>query len=152
MTRVSCCKMNNTRIIFRQFQQDLQFCLKRKTYQSIKKRVLSSVTAPEEELIKKSIKEKLLKHFWPVYLDVTNESSKHNVPKGSETHFRVCIVSHQFDEQSLVQRHRHVNQVLQDELKGPVHALAIETFTPSQWESNEIRRNKSPPCRGGKSK
>ncbi|XP_076361339.1 DNA-binding transcriptional regulator BolA isoform X2 [Tachypleus tridentatus] len=133
-----------------QFPEDVQLCLKRKTYQSIKKRVLSSVTAPEEELIKSSIKEKLLKHFQPVYIDITNESSKHNVPKGSETHFRVCIVSHHFEEQSLVQRHRHVNHVLQDELKGPVHALAIETFTPSQWESNEIRRNKSPPCRGGK--
>ncbi|XP_076361340.1 putative bolA-like protein K11H12.1 isoform X3 [Tachypleus tridentatus] len=124
--------MNISRIFIKQFPEDVQLCLKRKTYQSIKKRVLSSVTAPEEELIKSSIKEKLLKHFQVQKL--TLESALYPI---------ILRNSH-------LCKHRHVNHVLQDELKGPVHALAIETFTPSQWESNEIRRNKSPPCRGGK--
>ena len=37
------------------------------------------------------ITEKLTKTFDPVFLDVVNESYKHSVPKGSESHFKVTV-------------------------------------------------------------
>ena len=49
-----------------------------------------------------------------------NESSGHNVPKGSETHFKVVVVSDSFDGQMLIARHRMVNEILADELSGYV--------------------------------
>ena len=72
----------------------------------------------------------------------------HNVPKGSETHFKVLIVSEKFVGKPLINRHREVNTVLAEELQSGVHALSIVAKTPSQWESDPSFV-KSPPCLGG---
>lgn len=50
------------------------------------------------------------------HLEVINESGNHNVPPGSESHFKVVLVSELFDGERLVARHRRVNQILKDEL------------------------------------
>ena len=41
--------------------------------------------------IQSIIENKLSKFFSPSYLAVVNESYKHSVPKGSESHFKVCF-------------------------------------------------------------
>ncbi len=46
-------------------------------------------------------------------------------PEG-ETHFRVRIVSPHFAGMSRLAQHRAINEALSEELKGGVHALAIE--------------------------
>lgn len=90
----------------------------------------------------------LSKDFAPVHLEVSNESDGHNVAPGSETHFKVVIVSDHFTGQRAVQRHRLVYQALADDLRGPVHALALHTFTPSEWQdTNNVPV--SPACLGG---
>lgn len=53
--------------------------------------------------IEGSIREKLTKDFTPYHLEIINESYMHSVPKGSETHFKVVIVSDKFDKLSLIQ-------------------------------------------------
>jgi BolA protein len=96
-----------------------------------------------------SIRLKLTDRLKPIHLDVLNESHMHNVPKNSETHFKVVVVSEEFEKmKSPLQRHRLVNGILADELDGPVHALSIVAKSPAQWEkSNSIPA--SPSCRGG---
>lgn len=49
------------------------------------------------------IRDKLVRQFSPVHLDIINESYMHNVPKGSETHFKVVVVSDKFENTSLLQ-------------------------------------------------
>ncbi len=44
--------------------------------------------------------------FEPSYLTVENESHMHAVAPGSESHFKVTIVSEQFDGLLLIKRHR----------------------------------------------
>ncbi|XP_075463736.1 bolA-like protein 1 [Ascaphus truei] len=95
-----------------------------------------------------SIRSKLTQNLAPVHLEVHNESSMHAVPKGSETHFKVVVISETFDGKSLIQRHRLVNEVLKAELDGPVHALSIQAKTPQQWEENPSI-SPSPACMGG---
>ncbi|MEE6491328.1 hypothetical protein FKM82_016180 [Ascaphus truei] len=95
-----------------------------------------------------SIRSKLTQNLAPVHLEVHNESSMHAVPKGSETHFKVVVVSETFAGKSLIQRHRLVNEVLKAELDGPVHALSIQAKTPQQWEENPSI-SPSPACMGG---
>lgn len=100
--------------------------------------------------ISQSIESKLKNAFGPlVHLDIINESYMHNVPKGSETHFKVVLVSDKFKSmKNLIARHRAVNEVLAEELSSGVHALSIIAKTPEQWEnSNEVKP--SPACRGG---
>ena len=101
-------------------------------------------TAP----VQTSIIAKLTEAFAPLHLDVVNESYKHNVPTGSETHFKVTVVSSAFDNQKLIARHRLVNAALSDELKGPVHALSISAKTLVQWEKVTTPHT-TPNCTGG---
>jgi BolA protein len=59
------------------------------------------------------------------------ESSRHSVRVGSETHFKVIIISRTFDGAKLLDRHRAVNDCLaQDELANGVHALSKLSFVP----------------------
>jgi len=96
------------------------------------------------------IQQKLSAALNPAHLDVENESRMHNVPPGSETHFKVLIVSEVFEGLGLVDRHRKVNEILAAELKGGgLHALTMRTLTPSQWTKEAGETFKSPPCLGG---
>ncbi len=98
--------------------------------------------------VETTIRTKLAQALKPEHLEVMNESHMHAVPAGSESHFRVLVVSPQFEGLSLLQRHRLVNETLREELSTCVHALAIQAKTPQQWSSNPSLA-KSPPCMGG---
>ena len=82
-------------------------------------------------------------------VNLTNESHMHNVPPGSESHFRLVVVSEAFDSLNLVARHRTINKLLQEELAGPVHALALHTYTPAEWQERQQQAPDSPDCLGG---
>jgi len=92
---------------------------------------------------------KLTAALAPRHLEVVNESGGHNVPPGSETHFKVVIVSDAFEGQSRIARHRAVHEVLADELAGGVHALALHPFTADEWQTRYGDVPMSPPCLGG---
>jgi BolA protein len=98
--------------------------------------------------IQASIERKLREILSPSVLEVTNESSMHSVPPGSETHFKVVVVSEAFEGKLLVERHRLVYDALADEMKGGVHALTITSRTPAEWQKNATSPA-SPPCLGG---
>jgi len=98
--------------------------------------------------VEDDISKKLQALLQPSYLQVSNESHMHNVPAGSESHFKVVAVSDEFNGKMLVARHRLINKALQAELQGPIHALALHTMTAEEWaEKNETPE--SPPCLGG---
>jgi BolA protein len=96
-----------------------------------------------------TIQQKLQTAFSPMHLEVINESDNHNVPAGSESHFKVVLVSKAFEGESLVARHRQVNKLLADELQGGVHALALHTMTPEDWFNQGGTVRQSPECLGG---
>ncbi|XP_061677207.1 bolA-like protein 1 [Syngnathoides biaculeatus] len=91
---------------------------------------------------------KLRAAFSPEHLEVRNESHMHAVPPGSESHFRVLVVSARFRGLTPLQRHRLVNETLKAELSARVHALAIQAKTPEQWREDPGVAE-SPPCLGG---
>lgn len=96
-----------------------------------------------------TIESKLNESLTPTYIEVLNESGQHNVPPGSESHFKVTIVSDQFDGKLLVARHRLINSLLAEELAGPIHALSMHTYTPEEWSKKNEQSPVSPPCLGG---
>jgi BolA protein len=98
--------------------------------------------------IQQAIERKLRGELTPIVLDVINESSMHSVPPGSETHFKVTVVSSAFEGKSLVERHRLVYAVLDEEMRGGIHALTITSRTPAEWEKNAAVAP-SPACLGG---
>lgn len=99
--------------------------------------------------VRETIETKLVEALDPMHLTVEDESSNHNVPAGSESHFKVTVVAECFDARRLIERHRMVNAALTDELAGPVHALALHTYTPDDWKARFGDAPMSPPCLGG---
>ena len=99
--------------------------------------------------IQAGIEDKLKHQIQPSHLEVINESGNHNVPPGSESHFKVIIVSDEFDGKNLLARHRLVNKILADELQNKIHALALHTYTEQEWYDQNEFAPQSPPCLGG---
>lgn len=99
--------------------------------------------------IQMNIEEKLMAHFDPAHLEVVNESENHNVPSGSETHFKVVLVTPKFNGERLINRHRAVNAVLREELANHIHALALHTYTHDEWQNLFQSAPASPNCLGG---
>ena len=106
------------------------------------------------------VRTKLEAALRPLRLELVNESGKHNVPKGSESHFKILVVSELFEGKSLLERHRMVNSALGEELKkgttcggegGGIHALSITAKTPAQFASDSSAGT-TPACLGGDKK
>ncbi len=95
------------------------------------------------------IEQKLNDTLEPLFMEVLNESHQHNVPQGSESHFKITIVDEVFTGKPLVARHKMLYRILQDELNNGVHALALHTYTPAEFEKKHGRIPDSPPCMGG---
>lgn len=97
----------------------------------------------------KNLIETRLQSLQPQFLEVINESYKHNVPEGSESHFKVTIVSDEFKGKTLLARHRMINAILTDELARSIHALVLHTMTAEEWFERSGVSHDSPPCLGG---
>lgn len=98
--------------------------------------------------VAKTVKKKLDRALCPTALEIIDESHLHAGHAGArpegETHFRVRITSAAFAGITRVQCHRLVNEILAEELAGPIHALAITTTEPDH-HSESTNKNKNDP-------
>jgi len=62
------------------------------------------------------------------------------------------IVSEGFMGSRNVARHQQVYAALAEQLQGPVHALALHTYTPQEWSQKNESAPASPDCLGGNKK
>lgn len=100
--------------------------------------------------LESSIRSKIEKAFEPSFFEIENESSNHHRPPGSETHFRLLIVSDKFVGVSRVDRQRQVANLFDDERAAGLHALAQRVYTPEEWAKAQGNVDlTSPTCRGG---
>ena len=76
------------------------------------------------------IKNKLLQHFNPDYLEVIDVSIKHKghlgYIEGSISHIDIIISSKKFKNLSRIEIHRKINHVLEKEWKKGIHAVSIK--------------------------
>src|SRR3954466_13738478 len=91
--------------------------------------------------VQENVEAQLRDKLAPEHLEVVNESHMHSVAKGSETHFKVVIVSPLFVGVPAVKRHQLVYGALGDLMgkkpsQGGIHALAITSRTPDEWASS----------------
>ncbi|MEM1415662.1 MAG: BolA family transcriptional regulator [Myxococcota bacterium] len=56
---------------------------------------------------------------------------------GTKDHYEATVVASAFDGMSRIEQHQAVYGALGDLMKGPVHALALKTFTPARWEAQQ---------------
>jgi BolA protein len=74
----------------------------------------------------------------PVQLVVEDESARHAGHAGAAGgggHFRVLIVSAAFRDQNRLARQRAVYGLLGKAMGTTIHALALRTLTPEEWET-----------------
>ena len=95
------------------------------------------------------IEYELRQSFTADYIEVIDESSQHNVAQGSESHFKVTIVANEFEQLGLVKRHQAVYSVLSQLMQEGIHALALHTLSPHEWQAGNREVSESPPCLGG---
>jgi BolA protein len=75
----------------------------------------------------------------PSFLDVHDDSAEHvghAGAMGGGGHFSLVIVSNAFRRQPRLARHRAVLDRVGDLIPHPVHALAIQAYTPEEFPSN----------------
>ena len=97
------------------------------------------------------IEQTLQQGLEPTWLSVTNESHMHRSSgPDAESHFKVVVVSALFDGERLLARHRRVNTLLAQALLSGVHALALHTYTPAEWQERAALAPNSPNCAGHK--
>lgn len=98
--------------------------------------------------IENEIRDTLSRAFNVHHMELENESYKHNVPAGSESHFKLTLVSNIFFGKTRVQRHQLVYGALTDQMPK-IHALALHLYTDEEWEARKYESPDSPDCLGG---
>jgi BolA protein len=83
------------------------------------------------------ITDKVSQALNPELLQLENESHMHAGPR-TDSHFKLVVVADAFEGLTKVKRHQRLYQLLADELQGPVHALALHLYTPSEWGQSEV--------------
>lgn len=100
-------------------------------------------------IVQKLIEQKLVDAIPLQGIEIINESHMHNVPPGSESHFKIIVISEDFEGERLVKRHQRINKVLAEELNSKIHALAIQALTPKEWRAKGKKVMPSPKCLSG---
>jgi BolA protein len=98
--------------------------------------------------LQEKIRTKISSQLEPVHLEIINESHMHGVPPGSESHFKVVVVSERFAGLMLLKRHRLVNEALAVEIQQ-MRAMSLHTHTPLEWQERGGTFEPSPTCVGG---
>ena len=67
-----------------------------------------------------------------VLIEASIEDAVVNVSSDDNVHFEAVVISQEFQEKSLVQRHQMVYRSLGDKMQSEIHALSLTTLTPKE--------------------
>ena len=86
--------------------------------------------------IKKEIKKRLEKRLDLIYFEIKDFTGRHLNHKLHEGgfHLETTIVSDNFIDKTLIERHRLVYDAMGELMKHEIHALSMKTLTKSEWE------------------
>ena len=99
--------------------------------------------------IAETIQTRVTETLKPELLELVNESDQNSGPPGRESHFRWVVGTPEFEGLSRVRRHQAIYGLCQDLMPQPLHALALHTFTPTEWQARGESATASPNCLGG---
>ena len=89
---------------------------------------------------KAKIEEILWQKFAIDHLEIVDDSPRHaghaEQQKSGGRHFALLIVSKDFTNKELLERHRMIYQTLKHDLKSTIHALAIKALTPEEYKAH----------------
>ena len=86
--------------------------------------------------IKKEIKRRLEEKLDLVHFEIKDFTGRHLNHKLHEGgfHLETTIVSDDFTDKTLIERHRVVYNAMGELMKHEIHALSMKTLTREEWE------------------
>ena len=86
--------------------------------------------------IKKEIKNRLEKKLDLIHFEIKDFTGRHLNHKLHEGgfHLETTIVSDNFTDKTLIERHRLVYDAMGELMKHEIHALSMKTLTKSEWK------------------
>lgn len=84
------------------------------------------------------IEQRLRERLAPIHIEILDDSAEHAGHRGATSsggHYRLVIVSGEFESKTLIERHRMVNDAVIDLFGAKIHALSMRTLTPDQWKA-----------------
>ena len=86
--------------------------------------------------IKKEIKKRLEKRLDLIHFEIKDFTGRHLNHKLHEGgfHLETTIVSDNFIDKTLIERHRLVYDAMGELMKHEIHALSMKTLTKREWE------------------
>ena len=86
--------------------------------------------------IKKEIKKRLEKNLDLIHFEIKDFTGRHLNHKLHEGgfHLETTIVSDNFTDKTLIERHRLVYDAMGELMKHEIHALSMKTLTRDEWE------------------
>tara|TARA_B100001029_G_C15060937_1_gene458432 strand:- start:3137 stop:3385 length:249 start_codon:yes stop_codon:yes gene_type:complete len=82
-------------------------------------------------MTKEDILKRLTQNFSGAKIDVQDLT-------GSSNHYSILIISDYFIDMPLIDRHKKIYTIFQDEMTIEIHALQIKTFTYTEWTKKNI--------------
>jgi len=82
------------------------------------------------------IQKTLQSHFKVSHLEIKDDSDLHKNHSGAIEsgggHYTIVIVSSDFRDKKMIERHRMVYKALGEYFKNKIHALVLKTLTPEE--------------------
>ena len=91
--------------------------------------------------------EKALQNLQPLLLEIKDESDRHAGRAGTESHFRIRMVSKEFEGKNRPERHRMIHALLKGELDQGLHAVTLQLLTETEAQKLGLSLE-SPACAG----
>ena len=82
-------------------------------------------------MTKEDILKRLTNYFKDSKIDVQDLT-------GSANHYSILVISDDFIDISLINRHKIIYNIFQNEMTLEIHALQIKTFTFEEWTQKNI--------------
>ncbi len=58
---------------------------------------------------------------------------------GDGDHLQATVIAEQFEGMTLIKQHQLINNAIPHLKDGRLHALALKTYTPTQWRNTQIQ-------------
>ena len=86
--------------------------------------------------IEKEIKKRLEKRLDLIHFEIKDFTGRHLNHKLHEGgfHLETTIVTDNFIDKSLIERHRMVYEAMGELMEHEIHALSMKTLTKTEWE------------------
>jgi len=92
--------------------------------------------------IKKYLKSKININFIKLY----DNSRFHNHTEKGLTHLQLTIVSNDFLNHKIINRHRMIFLMLSEVLKKNIYSLTLNTYTSNEWKYKQCKINNDSKC------